>query len=89
MSFKSRGLGRGLEALLVDISANKDRPVAVRINHPEDISNGSKVINSLPGSVEVANKLLLAIRQERLDILAEALALKELMSEIEQQVRDF
>jgi hypothetical protein len=89
MSFKSGGLGRGLEALLLDISANKDRPVAVKISRSDDISNGPKVINNLPESVEVANKLLLAIRQERLNILAEALALKELMNEIEQQVRDF
>jgi hypothetical protein len=89
MSFKSGGLGRGLEALLLDISAHKDRPVAVKSSRSDDISNRPKVINNLPESVEVANKVLLAIRQERLAILAEALALKELMNEIEQQVRDF
>jgi hypothetical protein len=83
MSFKNRGLGRGLEALLVDVSTNENRPVAQKTNLPDDVLIQPEVINKLEESVEVT------IRQERLVILAEALALKELMNEIEQQVRDF
>jgi hypothetical protein len=83
MNFKNRGLGRGLEALLVDVPANDDRPIAVKINLPSDVINELEAINEVAESVEMT------IRQERLVILAEALALKELMNEIEQQVRDF
>ncbi|MCX7082509.1 MAG: hypothetical protein NT008_04035 [Methylococcales bacterium] len=83
MSFKNRGLGRGLEALLIDVPASEDRPIAVKINLPSDVLNELEAIN------EVAESAEMTIRQERLAILAEALALKELMNEIEQQVRDF
>ena len=83
MSFKNRGLGRGLEALLVDVPANEDRPIAVKINLPSDVLNELEAIN------EVAESAEMTIRQERLVILAEVLTLKELMNEIEQQFRDF
>jgi hypothetical protein len=83
MSFKNRGLGRGLEALLIDVPASEDRPIAVKINLPSDVLNELEAIN------EVAESAEMTIRQERLAILAEALALKELMNEIEQRVRDF
>ncbi len=83
MSFKNRGLGRGLEALLVDVSANEDRPIAVKIKLPDEELNVAKAMNKVAESAE------LVVRQECLAILAEALTLKELMNEIEQQVRDF
>ena len=83
MSFKNRGLGRGLEALLVDVPANEDRTIAVKITLPSDVLNELEAIN------EVAESAEMTIRQERLVILAEVLTLKELMNEIEQQVRDF
>jgi hypothetical protein len=83
MSFKNRGLGRGLEALLLDVSANEDRPVAVKINLPDEELKEAEAINELAESFKVA------ARQERQAILAEALALKDLINEIEQQVRDF
>ena len=89
MSFKNRGLGRGLEALLVDVPANEDRPVEEKSRHTDKVLNDAEVINDAAESVEMANDLLLAIGQERLAILAEAFALKELINEIEQQVRDF
>ncbi len=83
MSFKNRGLGRGLESLLLDVPVNEDRPIAVKINLPDDLLNKPELVINLAKSAEVI------VRQERLAILAEALALKELMNEIEQQVRDF
>ena len=83
MSFKNRGLGRGLESLLLDVPVNEDRLIAVKINLPDDVLNKPEVVINLAKSAEVI------VRQERLAILAEALALKELMNEIEQQLRDF
>ncbi len=82
MSFKSRGLGRGLEALLLDIPTNEERPIAVKINIPDEELNEVETINKVAESVESPS------RQECFAILAEALVLKELMVEIEQQVRD-
>jgi hypothetical protein len=83
MSFKNRGLGRGLEALLVDVSANEDKPVAVKIALPDKKMDDAEAIDELAELTEVT------IRQERQVILAEALVLKELMCEIEQQIRSF
>jgi len=83
MSFKNRGLGRGLEALLVDVSANEDKPSALKIAPPDKKIDQAAAIN------EVADLAEVTIREERQAILAEALVLKELMCEIEQQVRGF
>ena len=83
MSFKNRGLGRGLESLLLDVPVNEDRPIAVKINLPDEELKEAEAINELVEASKVA------ARQERQAILAEALALKELINEIEQQVRDF
>jgi hypothetical protein len=83
MSFKRRGLGRGLEALLVDVPPNEDRSVAAKTNVPDQELTDTDGVNKLAQTDEVT------IRQECLAILAEALTLKELMNEIEQQVRAF
>ena len=83
MSFKNRGLGRGLESLLLDVPVNEDRPIAVKINLPDEELKEAEAINELVEASKVA------ARQERQAILAEALALKELINEIEQQVRSF
>jgi hypothetical protein len=83
MSFKKRGLGRGLEALLIDVPASEDRPLAAKINPPDQELSEAELINKGAQSDEVT------IHQECSVILAEALALKELMNEIEQQVRNF
>ena len=87
MSFKNRGLGRGLEALLVDVSAKED--ASVEGCHSEELLTEPRGINDAAKSVAMANDLLLAIRQERRVILAEAVDLKGLMDEIEQKIRDF
>jgi len=83
MSYKNRGLGRGLEALLVDVAPNEDRSVEVEVNRSKEKLSDAELDNNLPESAE------LAIHQECAAILAEALLLKQLMYEIEQQLRDF
>ncbi|RIZ65438.1 MAG: hypothetical protein D0531_09740 [Methylococcales bacterium] len=83
MSFKNRGLGRGLEALLVDVSTNEGKPEEVKVDRPNGTLNDAKRVDDLVEPVELAN------HQECAAILAEALVLKELIYEIEQQLRDF
>ena len=47
MSFKNRGLGRGLEALLVDVSTNEGKPEEVKVDRPDGTLNDAKRVDDL------------------------------------------
>jgi len=89
MSLKKRGLGRGLEALLVDVSTKEEKhqqqtlPIDIlqRGNHlpPDDINSDELQ--------KLAITIIETIQNEDLRLLQEAEALKMLIDEFEAMVR--
>ena len=92
MNLKKRGLGRGLEALLVDVSAKEDRSSLHHGDHlPPDAMNSAElaapaVINKITDPEAVALALIETLQQENLNLLQEAVALRELVDEFEAMV---
>ena len=90
MNFKKRGLGRGLEALLVDVSVKEEKhqlqtlPIDTlqRGNHllPEDMNSDELQY--------IAIALIETIQKENDNLLQEAEGLRKLIDEIEAMVRD-
>jgi hypothetical protein len=89
MSLKKRGLGRGLEALLVDVSTKEEKqqlrtlPIDIiqRGYHlPPDDMNSDEL-------QELAIALIETIQKENLNLLQEAKALRKLIDEFEAMVR--
>lgn len=89
MSLKKRGLGRGLEALLVNVSTIEEKhqlqtlPIDIlqRGNHlPPDDMNSDEL-------QDMAIELLETIQKENLSLLQEAEALRKLIEEFEAMVR--
>jgi ParB-like chromosome segregation protein Spo0J len=72
MTLKKRGLGRGLEALLVDVSTKQEVPV---------------IIKEMDEREAMAITLIETIQNENLNLLQEAEALKMLIDEFEAMVR--
>ena len=93
MNLKKRGLGRGLEALLVDVSAKEDRPFLHHGNHlPPDAMNSAElaaptIINKITDPEAVALALIETLQQENLNLLQEAVVLRQLVDEFETMVR--
>jgi ParB family chromosome partitioning protein len=94
MNLKKRGLGRGLEALLVDVSAKEDRSALHHGDHlPPDAMNSaelpsaSTIINKMTDPEAVALVLIETLQQENLNLLQEAVALRALVDEFEAMVR--
>jgi hypothetical protein len=91
MSLKKRGLGRGLEALLVNVSTIEEKhqlqtlPIDIlqRGSHlpPDDMSSDELQ--------DMAIELLETIQKENLSLLQEAEALRKLIDEFEAMVRHF
>ncbi|MDO9105764.1 MAG: hypothetical protein Q7U57_12495 [Methylovulum sp.] len=73
MTFKKRGLGRGLEVLLADTAAQGEAPTPLTIDH-----DGLAMSTTL---------LLENLHKEKLTILQEAEALKLLIDEFELIIR--
>ena len=89
MSLKKRGLGRGLEALLVDVSTKEEKhqlqtlPIDIlqRGHHlpPDDMD---------PEELQdIAIALIETIQRENLNLLQEAEGLRKLLDEFEAMVR--
>jgi hypothetical protein len=95
MTFKKRGLGRGLEALLVDVSNKEDKhqlqslPIdnLHRGSHlpPEDMD--SDELKEMDEREAIAIALIDTIQKETLNLLQEAEGLKVLLDEFEAMVR--
>ena len=83
MTLKKRGLGRGLEALLVDVSAKEQTLPLDAVNS----DNAPTVINKVADSEAMALALIETLQQENLNLLQEAVALRELADEFEAMVR--
>lgn len=84
MTFKKRGLGRGLEALLAEDSAKEDvsRPDKDRIQN-----DGRAVVSELEDRASVMVALLRDMQRERLALLEEAVALQKTIEEFESLIR--
>ena len=87
MTVKKRGLGRGLEALLVDVAAKEDKPALHRANLPSDAMSSDELqkapgtINKITDAEIVALALIETMHQENINLLQEAIALRELVDE--------
>ena len=92
MNLKKRGLGRGLEALLVDVSAKEDRSSLHHGGHlPPDAMSSAElaapaIINKITDPEAVALALIETLQQENLNLLQEAVALRELVDEFKAMV---
>lgn len=100
MNLKKRGLGRGLEALLVDVSTHpqeeKPQPEILPIGTaPRDnpVINADALQREADAATAEEDREALAVvlietvQRERLDLLQEAEALKNLFDEFEAMVR--
>ncbi|MGZ5050521.1 MAG: hypothetical protein ACXWF8_05615 [Methylobacter sp.] len=84
MTFKKRGLGRGLEALLAEDSAKEE----VSRQDKDRIQNdGRAVVSELEDRASVMVALLRDMQRERLALLEEAVALQKAIEEFESLIR--
>ena len=81
MTLRKRGLGRGLEALLVDV-ADKEEPVAVG-----DGKKAKMQTKAVDDRTAVVLELFKNLQREHLVLLEEAEALRKLVEEFELIVR--
>ncbi len=89
MTIKKRGLGRGLEALLVDVPVTEDNPQQPLASASIANSEPDALIEKLetPQFIEetnaqYANTLVEKLRQENATLLHEAEALRTLINEL-------
>ena len=92
MTFKKRGLGRGLEALLVDVS-NKEDKHQLQTMPIDNLHRGSHLPTDDMDSDELkemdereAIALIETIQKENLNLLQEAEGLRNLIAEFEAMV---
>lgn len=84
MTFKKRGLGRGLEALLAEELAKEEvcRPDKDRLQN-----EGRAVVSEMEDRASVMVALLRDMQRERLALLEEAVALQKSIEEFESLIR--
>ena len=95
MTFKKRGLGRGLEALLVDVSSKEEKhqlqtlPIdnLHRGSHLPTDDMDSDELKEMDEREAIAIALIETIQKETLTLLQEAEGLKALLDEFEAMVR--
>ncbi|GAB6139583.1 hypothetical protein JCM14076_03120 [Methylosoma difficile] len=100
MTFKKRGLGRGLEALLAEVPVKDDSriiegqseasqlPAVVGVVEPITPAPNITDLPALNQQAELTFALMKNIHRERLDVLVEAEALLALIDEFEQLVQN-
>ena len=95
MTLKKRGLGRGLEALLVDVPVTDTpvKPIQMNIEPIKPAENMSPMLplmsmasHRIDDEVIIALTLIKNIHQARVNLLAEAEQLKQLINEFERIV---
>jgi hypothetical protein len=90
MTFKKRGLGRGLEALLVDVSSKEEKH-QLQTLPIDNLHRGSHLppddMDSDDEREAIAIALIETIQKETLNLLQEAEGLKALLDEFEAMVR--
>ena len=95
MTFKKRGLGRGLEALLVDVSNKEDKHQLQTLSidnlhrgiHLPNDDMDSDELQEMDEREAIAIALIETIQKETLNLLQEAEGLKALLDEFEAMVR--
>ena len=91
MTFKKRGLGRGLEALLVDVSSKEEKHQLQSLPIDNNLHRGSHLLPDDMDSDDerevIAIALIETIQKETLNLLQEAEGLKALLDEFEALVR--
>jgi ParB family chromosome partitioning protein len=98
MTFKKRGLGRGLEALLAEVQVKDDSRIAEERSEAEQLPAVIQVAEVMPRlgtpdlpalnqQAELTFALMKNIHRERLDVLAEAEALLALIDEFEKLIQ--
>lgn len=95
MTLKKRGLGRGLEALLVDVPVTDTpvKPIQLNIEPITQTANMPPIPPLMPiatqqidDEIVIALTLIKNLHQERANLLAEAEQLKQLINEFERIV---
>lgn len=87
MTFKKRGLGRGLEALLADDSVKEDKHQPTKNLSQNEIESTPIVVAEVDVRSAMVVELFKSIQREHLILLEEAEALKKLIEEFESIVR--
>jgi len=85
MTFKKRGLGRGLEALLADESVKEERHQPVKDMNQAEVQPA--VADEEDGRTAMVVALFKNIQREHLALLEEAETLRKLIEEFESIVR--
>jgi len=85
MTFKKRGLGRGLEALLAEDSAKEDKHRPVKDARQDEVR--STVAPAADDQTAVMVALFKNIQREHLVLLEEAEALRKMIEEFESIIR--
>lgn len=85
MTFKKRGLGRGLEALLTDDSSKEEKYQPVKDVSQDEMQPAD--VAEVDGRTAMVVALFKNIQREHLALLEEAEALRKLIEEFESIVR--
>lgn len=85
MTFKKRGLGRGLEALLADDSSKEEKYQPVKDVSQDEMQPAD--VAEVDGRTAMVVALFKNIQREHLALLEEAEALRKLIEEFESIVR--
>ena len=91
MTLKKRGLGRGLEALLVDVAAGEDRqPADASQQRGRHLSSDAMNADDSRKTADPEPLALIeTLKQENLMLLQEVAVLRQLLDEFETMVRHY
>jgi hypothetical protein len=87
MTFKKRGLGRGLEALLADDSVKEDNHQPTKDMRHNETHSAPVAITEVDNRTAMIVELFKSIQREHLILLEEAEVLRALIEEFEALVR--